>query len=240
MEINADFKQLAFEHGATMPWVASPMPGVARRMLDRIGDELARATSIVRYDPGSHFSSHVHSGGEEFLVLDGIFQDEHGDYPPGTYVRNPINTEHTPSSAPGCEIFVKLWQFGAAEKEIVRTDTNTMTLTRSTKRQGVQSGTLYSDDRETVAIEQWDNNAAISLCHAGGLELLVMEGNFKITDTGRTGQSAGGESFVKKSWLRVPKDENVTVTAGARGARIWVKYGHLDYLTVPATTSGTT
>ena len=119
MKINANFDQVAFEHSADMPWVASPMPGVSRRMLDRIGDEVARATSIVRYDPGSHFSSHVHSGGEEFLVLEGVFQDEYGDYPAGTYVRNPVNTEHTPASAPGCEIFVKLWQFGEAEQEIL-------------------------------------------------------------------------------------------------------------------------
>jgi len=58
----------------------SPIPGVDRRMLDRIGDAVARATSIVRYAPHSHFSAHTHGGGEEFLVLDGVFQDEHGDY----------------------------------------------------------------------------------------------------------------------------------------------------------------
>ena len=123
MKINANFKKRALEHSGDMPWQSSPMPGVSRRMLDRVGEEVARATSIVRYDPGSQFSPHVHAGGEEFLVLEGVFQDEHGDFPVGTYVRNPINTSHTPASEPGCEIFVKLWQFDNGETDILRVDT---------------------------------------------------------------------------------------------------------------------
>jgi anti-sigma factor ChrR (cupin superfamily) len=84
MELNADFSKRAAVHGAKTDWVPSPMKGVDRRMLDRIGDEVARATSIVRYAPGSHFSPHVHTGGEEFIVLDGVFSDEHGDFPAGS------------------------------------------------------------------------------------------------------------------------------------------------------------
>ena len=88
MQLNADFSQRALIRPTDSPWVASPMPGVERRMLDRIGEEVARATSIVRYAAGSRFSAHHHPGGEEFLVLDGVFSDERGDYPAGTYVRN--------------------------------------------------------------------------------------------------------------------------------------------------------
>jgi anti-sigma factor ChrR (cupin superfamily) len=84
---------------ASIPWKASPMPGVERRMLDRLGDEVARATTIVRYAPDIHFSSHVHTDGEEFFVLDGVFQDEHGDFPAGSYIRNPPESRHTPGSA---------------------------------------------------------------------------------------------------------------------------------------------
>src|SRR6516164_2585646 len=82
MNINADFSKRVAVHAARLPWVPSPMKGVDRRMLDRVGDEVARATSIVRYAPHSHFSPHTHGGGEEFLVLEGVFQDEHGDFPP--------------------------------------------------------------------------------------------------------------------------------------------------------------
>jgi len=96
MNLNDDFSKRVLIHSDKIDWIASPMPGVDRRMLDRIGGEVARATSIVRYAKGSHFSAHTHSGGEEFIVLEGVFQDEHGDYPVGTYVRNPPTTSHTP------------------------------------------------------------------------------------------------------------------------------------------------
>ena len=76
MNINANFGARAAVHAARLDWTPSPIPGVDRRMLDRVGDEIARATSIVRYAPHSHFSSHTHGSGEEFLVLDGVFQDE--------------------------------------------------------------------------------------------------------------------------------------------------------------------
>ena len=85
MELNADFKKRVVVHSEQLEWSASPIPGVDRRMLDRIGGEVARATTLVRYAPGSKFSEHTHTGGEEFIVLDGVFQDEHGDFPEGTY-----------------------------------------------------------------------------------------------------------------------------------------------------------
>src|SRR2546430_5081665 len=98
MLINADFSTRVVLRPDELSWSPSPMSGVERKMLDRVGDEVARATSIVRYAPNSHFSAHAHGGGEEFLVLEGVFSDEHGDYPPGTYVRNPVGSCHTPRS----------------------------------------------------------------------------------------------------------------------------------------------
>lgn len=111
MRINDDLTVPVFVHGARLPWTSSPAPGVDRRMLYRVGDEVARATSIVRYAPGSKFPRHAHDGGEEILVLEGIFQDEHGDYPAGTYFRNPPGTSHMPAASGGCSLFVRLWQF---------------------------------------------------------------------------------------------------------------------------------
>ena len=97
MNLNSDFGARAAVHAAQLDCTPSPITGVDRRMLDRIGDEVARATPIVRYAPHSRFSAHTHGGGEEFLVLDGVFQDEHGDYPAGTYVRNPPTSQsHAP------------------------------------------------------------------------------------------------------------------------------------------------
>src|SRR5579859_6313352 len=111
MLINADFSARAVVDTTALPWIPSPMPGVERKMLERDGGEVARATSLVRYAAGSRFERHEHGGGEEFLVLDGIFSDEYGDYPPGTYVRNPPGSHHAPFSRTGCTLFVKLRQF---------------------------------------------------------------------------------------------------------------------------------
>ena len=101
MKINADLSQRAVVHSEELPWVESPLPGVERRMLERDGEEVARATSVVRYAPNSSFDPHTHGGGEEFFVLDGVFSDEHGDFGPGTYVRNPPGSRHTPRQRQG-------------------------------------------------------------------------------------------------------------------------------------------
>ncbi len=111
MRINAEFSEKAVVIPKESDWVCSPESGVDRLMLDRIGDEVARATSIVRYAPGSSFARHEHAEGEEFLVLDGIFSDEHANYGVGTYVRNPPGSGHSPYSENGCRILVKLRQF---------------------------------------------------------------------------------------------------------------------------------
>ena len=111
MEINANLDETVFLESAGFEWIPSPLAGVDRVMLDRVGDEVAVATSIVRYAPGAHFDPHGHALGEEFIVLEGVFSDEHGDYHAGTYIRNPPGTSHTPSSEPGCVIWVKLRQF---------------------------------------------------------------------------------------------------------------------------------
>ena len=118
--INADRTQSAIVHGGSEPWVPSPEPGIERRMLERIGGEVALATSIVRYRAGSRFAAHTHELGEEFLVLEGTFSDEYGHYPPGTYVRNPPGSKHAPFSESGCVIFVKLRQMNPAETSSVR------------------------------------------------------------------------------------------------------------------------
>ncbi|MDX1737389.1 MAG: cupin domain-containing protein, partial [Alphaproteobacteria bacterium] len=110
MQINHDLSQRVVLDTNKLEWSETRMNGVARRMLDRDGAESGRATSIVRFEKDSYFEAHTHPGGEEFLVLEGIFSDETGDYGPGSYVRNPIGSSHKPFTKEGCTIFVKLWQ----------------------------------------------------------------------------------------------------------------------------------
>ena len=215
MDLNANFDERAVVHASDAPWVASPMKGVDRRMLDRMGDEIARATSIVRYAPGSHFSAHTHTGGEEFLVLDGVFQDEHGDFPEGTYVRNPPTTSHTPGSEEGCVIFVKLWQFDMEDRNQFHLNINAGDYIDVAE--GVTRLDLHKDENEEVSVERWGAQASVPLNAPNGLEALVLDGQFE----------EGGETFRKHSWLRLPKGTTSTAMAGATGAKLWIKRGHL-------------
>lgn len=80
MDTNAGFSKRTTAHAASKLWVPSPVQRVDRRMLDRMGDEVARSTKLVRYVPASSFSTHIHKGGEERLLIEDVFQDEHGDF----------------------------------------------------------------------------------------------------------------------------------------------------------------
>lgn len=223
MELNSDFSRRAAVHAAKLDWIASPMPGVERRMLDRIGDEVARATSIVRYAPGSRFSPHVHHGGEEFLVLDGVFQDEHGDFPAGWYIRNPPQSKHTPGSLPGCILFVKLWQFDLADRTHVRIDTGRTAVLADGRRNEVTITPLFRDGREDVRLERWAPDLDIDLQPEGGIEVLVLAGSF----------TEAGETFIEQSWLRLPIGETLRTKTGADGCRVWIKEGHLRFARAP-------
>jgi hypothetical protein len=218
VELNADFSRRAAVHAARLAWAPSPVRGVERRMLDRIGDEVARATSIVRYAPDSRFPAHTHGGGEEFLVLEGIFEDEHGEYPVGSYVRNPPTSRHTPGSGPGCVIFVKLRQFKPSDRTEVRIETSEGPYISVADRPGVEWLPLFRDEREDVRLERWSPGARIEHQVDGGIELLVLAGSFR----------EGGEEFVPQSWLRLPAGARLLAHSGAAGCRVWVKAGHLS------------
>lgn len=218
MRVNADWSERVVVRPDDYRWVASPMPGVERMMLDRIGDEVARATSLVRYAPDSRFSEHQHTGGEEFLVLEGLFSDEHGDYPVGSYVRNPIGTSHTPAiGADGCTIFVKLQQFDVSDSEQKVVDT------RATSWQpglvpGLEVMSLHQHEGENVALVRWSSNTRFKPhTHWGGEEILVLDGVFR----DEYGDYPAG------TWIRNPHMSQHTPFTGDEGALIYVKVGHL-------------
>lgn len=219
MEINADFSQRVVVHTSALEWTASPMQGVHRRMLDRVGGEVARATSVVRYAPDSKFSPHVHTGGEEFIVLEGVFQDEHGDFPAGSYIRNPPQSSHTPGSAEGCIIFVKLWQFDPDDRTHIRAHMDMTGTVTDGGRANVNVSTLFADKRETVRVEHWAANSEVTLDASRGAELLVLEGGF----------SEGKDVLQTQSWMRLPAGYSFTAATGEHGARVWVKTGHVKF-----------
>lgn len=194
------------------------MRGVERMMLDRVGDEVARATSLVRYAPNSRFSEHVHGGGEEFFVLQGEFGDEHQAYPKGTYVRNPIGTAHTPSVGEhGCVIFVKLQQFSA--EDAAQVVVNTLDAKWSPGSiPGLEVLSLHQFVAEQVALVRWAPDTTFnSHTHWGGEEVMVLDGTF---------YDEFGE-YPAGTWIRSPHQSAHTPYTLGDGALIYVKVGHL-------------
>ncbi|MGX4643696.1 cupin domain-containing protein [Massilia sp. SYSU DXS3249] len=214
MYINADFSRRAVVAPQQYQWVASPQAGVERVMLDRIGEEKARATSIVRYAPASDFPRHLHPGGEEILVLSGVFSDEHDDFPEGWYLRNPPGSSHRPSSRDGALIFVKLWQMAADDTAQVRIDTRDPAAWR---REGARMVCpLFASEREQVSLQRLEPGAAILEQAAGGAEVLVLAGSIE-----------GDGSHGRGTWMRFPPGEVPDLVAGPEGVSFYLKTGHL-------------
>lgn len=216
MEIRSSFLEREVVHIPDLPWVSSPLPGVKRRMLDRVGDEVARATSIVTYEPNSHFSEHTHDLGEEFLVLDGVFSDEHGDYPAGTYVRNPPGSSHSPYTAEGCTIFVKLRQFDPEDQATVRIDTRSAPFIPGAVP-GLSVRPLHEFRGENIALVRWQPGTVFhEHVHLGGEEILVLDGVFS--------DELG--DYPTNTWLRNPHASRHKPFS-KEGCLIYVKVGHL-------------
>jgi quercetin dioxygenase-like cupin family protein len=225
MRINDDLSKPVIVHGARLDWVPSPSADVHRRMLFRVGGEVARATSIVRYGRGSAFPRHTHGGGEEIFVLDGTFQDEHGDYPAGSYFRNPPGTAHVPAAKDGCTIFVRLWQYRAGDQaQIVRRPGEGEHVA---PRAGASAATvLFDDGYEQMRLEDWKAEATVTVGNPRGLEFLVLSGRL----------SMHGETLEAQSWGRLPAGSGLTATVGPAGTRLWLKDAplqHRDLLEIP-------
>lgn len=216
MNLNTDTSARVVVQSAALPWQPSPMAGVQRRLLAREGGEDARATSVVRYEPGATFSSHPHPQGEEIVVLDGEFADEHGIYPAGTYLKNPPGSAHAPRSPAGCTLFVKLRQLG--DQDLTRI------VVRPADQQwypGLVSGlTVMPLDQfgtTHTALVRWAPGTFFSKHqHVGGEEIFVVDGTF---------QDEFG-SYPSGSWIRSPHLSSHQPYSND-GCLIFVKVGHL-------------
>ena len=216
MLINADFSRRASVTADEHQWIKSPQEGVERVMLDRIGAEKARATSLVRYAPDSYFPHHLHPGGEEILVLSGTFSADDDDYPAGWYLRNPPTSGHQPHSREGALIFVKLRQMTTTETHTIAIDTNDDSNWHTKDNREICS--LYADDREQVSLQRLSTHQALFAdTVTGGAEILVIKGN--LIDAGQT--------YSQGSWIRLPVDTESQIQAGSEGVTIYLKTGDL-------------
>ncbi|GAC1420590.1 MAG: cupin domain-containing protein [Burkholderiaceae bacterium] len=215
MNINSDFSERVVQTVQDAVWTASPLAGVDRRMLDRVGGEVARATSVVRYAPGSCFTRHVHDGGEEIFVLQGVCSDERGDYGAGTYLRNPPGTSHAPFSRDGCILFVKLWQIARGDRQVVQVDTTTAAWYAGSDP-GLSVIPLHDYRGVNTALVRWAPNTRFNAhTHLGGEEMLVLAGVFRDDD----GEYPAG------TWVRSPNGSRHAPYTGSEGAMMYVKVG---------------
>ena len=98
--------------GDRLEWRPGMVPGLKVASLHQ---GLTRHTALVRWAPETRFNPHTHVGGEEILVLDGVFRDEHGAYPAGTWIRSPHLSSHRPFTGPeGATILVKVGHLDVA------------------------------------------------------------------------------------------------------------------------------
>ena len=219
LALNANFDEVAVAHTAAMEWQASPSATVWRKRLDLSGPaEAGRVTSVVRYDANSSFSSHRHPDGEEILVLEGVFSDEHGDYPAGTYLLNPEGFSHAPFSEEGCVLFVKLRQYPGMSRRQIKID-STQADWHEIDNPGVSEISLYEEDGypERMKLVRAAAGARdIALDHPGGTEMFVLDGAFS---------DAAGH-YVAGSWLRVSAGEALTLRSET-GGTVYIKAGHL-------------
>lgn len=215
---------------AGMEWSPSPSPSVLRKRLHLVGEaESGQVTSLVRYQPGSRFPEHDHPEGEEILVLEGVFSDHRGDHPAGSYLLSPEGFRHGPWSDPGCLLFVKLRQYGGAERTCVDIDTRAQAW-QPTARDGLCQKLLYADPRfpDAVRLERFAPGASAGVQERpGGVEILVLEGVLE-DEQGR---------YAQGTWLRLPPGSRHSPRS-AGGAVAYVKTGGVAALRSGASTQG--
>ena len=221
-EINADLSVRAVAHTEQMPWTESPSGTVWRKRVHLVGPpESGQVTSIVRYEPEATFPQHDHPDGEEILVLDGVFSDEHGHWPAGTYLLNPEGFRHAPFSREGCLLFVKLWQFAGLDRLHVTIDSKAIEW-QAGAIAGVATKPLYKQPgySDEVALERWDPGAELGvIAYESGAELFVVEGEFSDEEA----------SYTQGSWLRMPAG-SIHHPHSAKGCMLYVKTAGLPYL----------
>jgi len=224
--INGDLFVRAFADTSQMEWVSSPSGSVWRKRVHLVGPpESGQVTSVVRYEPNSRFPTHDHPEGEEILVLEGVFSDEHGDWPAGTYLLNPEGLRHTPFSKPGCLLFVKLRQFPGRARQHVVVDTDAIAWNR-TSIPGVYHKALYQQAgfSDVTRLERWEPGADLGIQTYGqGAELFVLDGEF-VDEEG---------IYCRGCWLRLPVGAKHHPTS-PNGCTLYIKRSGLPYLRMAA------
>lgn len=215
-DLNADLSQRLVIDTNAMDWQESPSPDVWRKRLYRTGPEEAGVvTSVVRYEPGSSFALHPHPDGEEIFVIDGVFSDEAGDYPAGSFILNPEGFSHAPSSEPGCTLFVKLRQYAGARPQVRH---NINELDWELRPNGTVESIMLDQqdgfDKRTQVVRIMPGGEVPMHGHPNGEEVFVLEGSFE----DQMGRYAAG------TWIRNPTGSKHSLKS-EEGCMFFIKTG---------------
>jgi hypothetical protein len=212
--LNSDMSIAAVVHSGTMDWQSSPSSTVSRKRFHLAGEaESGQVTSLVQYEPGANFPSHPHPGGEEILVLSGVFSDETGDWPTGSYLLNPEGFTHAPYSKTGCQLLVKLRQYPGVQPARLALDSLEIT-----EVEGIDCKLLYSNTIENTVVVKLQSGQVISRKFEGGCEGFVLEGNM----------SVNGTNLGQYDWFRFPGGDSVRLLS--QGCSLYLKSGAVSQL----------
>jgi len=213
-DTHIDFHLPVASHVESLDWVPSPSETVWRRTLYREGGEPGPVTSFVRFTRDSRFPPHGHPEGEEILVLEGVFSDETGDYPAGTFLLNPSGSAHSPGSREGCLLFVHLRQYAGTGRAQCALDTNAQAW-RPTANERVLEKLLYSQEgfSERISLQLWHPGAHVTLPPADRhREILILQG----------GLDGSPGAHRATTWLRFPASHTVELHSGT-GATVYFR-----------------
>ena len=219
--LNADMSKQVIVRASQNEWQTSPSSTVRRKRFHLVGEpESGQVTSLVEYLPGATFHRHEHPDGEEILVLEGVFSDEAGDWPAGSWLLNPEGFAHAPFSEKGCLLFVKLRQYpGAAHLKLDWPTLPNQSKPTATKPvtvselliQGDESISIVSFGYDEVASDEEQVTREYTRQYESGVEGFVLEGEVEMN----------GNPLVQHDWFRLPAGASLTLASNQ--CRLYLK-----------------
>ena len=219
--VNADPNKVAVVDTNQLAWEPTEHPGVSRKVLEFVSDpRKGRETSLLRFAPGAKLPTETLVDRMDVFVLEGKYEDGHGEYGPHTFLRNQPGYTHTPASKDGCVLYVK-WRVpirpGGGPRLVVDSKTAQW---MAFPHRGADVLHLYpnADGIETGRIGNVHPNRKIpSHDHSIGEETFVLRGCMKDEYT----------AYHAGTWFRMPCGVPHAPYTEADGALMLIREGDL-------------
>lgn len=131
-------------------------------------------------------------------------------------MRNPPESRHTPGSADGCTILVKLWQFDLNDRVDTKLRSHQLIYSPVTNHSGRSTTELHHDAREHVCMQHWQPGTQVLESFTSGVKLFVLGG-----------VSPNKMKLHRRLVATLTLRERTAAEVGSDGAHVWLKSGHL-------------